>query len=664
MLQHCTLTFPLEDDPDLEVRARIVEEMSAVKAYLRTWQGSCVLLKPPTTSVAEERRCMARELVLPWPRIDADPCPMHEDGRFAKAFPLEFPTGLGDLHQPRLRSDFSVADWVQHVLRYHTGHFLSSVRGHRVIWAVFIAALQAAARDKGLLLHKSTPQTVLTKKDLRDFADARTDLVQSLATFGADIPTTSMHWHRQGSNLEWIVRHMSWAPPWAASSTAGTTAPNVRAKVASTSTSTKCSDSLDADAGETASQPAAPCTLWRCPPPAQVPDEWGYRRIPAFWFTLNLPYNYLFEIHRFHHATTECLNSWAQNRPVQQAAHSASWDPVSSTAHQDRCLWVLDNPDLVVQLHALRAEILVNCVLADVVPASETEPFLYWMRFEFGKNGNPHVHGQCYVAGNPHFETVVKDEAARVSLKAAGRRDVDFLPTWHEAEQQVGTFFHDYILESHPCKDIVGNKRFDFHTDLLTNPFCARPQAFQLLTELKAILTSWRPDLSRLKLLVLALLESGQRHTAHGHAVPVFGTHSCARKNGSTGAVFCRYLFPRDIWTPDAPDQRGKVLSDPHRPDLRNLFLQRNDSLLNNYETHVLLANLGNVDWRALINLWSVLDYLTKYTAKAGEGSKHLAHVFRDVLTKVDDWEKEDGVHDLWRRTILKFYSRVIGDRD
>ena len=151
----------------------------------------------------------------------------------------------------------------------------------------------------------------------------------------------------------------------------------------------------------------------------------------------------------------------------------------------------------MVQLHALRAEILVNCVLADVVPASETEPFLYWMRFEFGKNGSPHVHGQCYVAGNPHFETVVKDEAARVSLKAAGRRDVDFLPAWHEAEQQLGTFFHNYILESHPCKDIVGNKRFDFHTDLLTNPFCARPQAFQLLTELKAILTSWRPDLSR-----------------------------------------------------------------------------------------------------------------------------------------------------------------------
>ena len=106
------------------------------------------------------------------------------------------------------------------------------------------------------------------------------------------------------------------------------------------------------------------------------------------------------------------------------------------------------------------------------------------------------------------------------------------------------------------------------------------------------------------------------------------------------------------------------ALSWTHRPDLRNLFLPRNDPLLNNFEPHLLLANLGNIDWRALINLWSVLEYLTKYTAKAGEGSKHLGAVFRDVLAKVDPWEEEDGVHDLWRRTIFKFYSRVIGDRD
>ena len=59
-----------------------------------------------------------------------------------------------------------------------------------------------------------------------------------------------------------------------------------------------------------------------------------------------------------------------------------------------------------------------------------------------------------------------------------------------------------------------------------------------------------------------------------------------------------------------------------------------------------------------------MLEYLTKYTAKAGTGSKQLGTLFQDVLQQVQDWANEDGYHDLWRRTIMKFYNKVIGDRD
>ena len=44
--------------------------------------------------------------------------------------------------------------------------------------------------------------------------DTRQDLAQKLSTFGADIQTTAMHWKKQGNQLEWIVRHMSWKAPW------------------------------------------------------------------------------------------------------------------------------------------------------------------------------------------------------------------------------------------------------------------------------------------------------------------------------------------------------------------------------------------------------------------------------------------------------------------
>ena len=74
--------------------------------------------------------------------------------------------------------------------------------------------------------------------------------------------------------------------------------------------------------------------------------------------------------------------------------------------------------------------------------------------------------------------------------------------------------------------------------------------------------------------------------------------------------------------------------------------------------------NMGNIDWRALLNVWSVLEYLTKYTAKGGQPSKHLGRVFEEVIENMFQWEEEDGVHDMWRRSIMKFYSRILGHRD
>jgi hypothetical protein len=175
------------------------------------------------------------------------------------------------------------------------------------------------------------------------------------------------------------------------------------------------------------------------------------------------------------------------------------------------------------------------------------------------------------------------------------------------------------------------------------------------------------PNLAPLCELLVALVEDGQRHTSHGHGRPTWGRDPCARKARLPGSdretVYCRYLFPRNLVQPE-PGRPARVEADPYRPGLRNLCLPRNDSLLNSFEEHVLLANLGNVDWRPLINLWSVLEYLTKYTAKAGKASKHVGLLFEDVVKRVADFEEEDGVRDMWRRTIMKFYSHLLGNRD
>ena len=140
----------------------------------------------------------------------------------------------------------------------------------------------------------------------------------------------------------------------------------------------------------------------------------------------------------------------------------------------------------------------------------------------------------------------------------------------------------------------------------------------------------------------------------------------CARK-GSTSEgkqyVYCRYLFPRLLRLFDGL-KRAVVEDDPHRPGLRNSYMARNDSLINPFELHLLLCNLGNIDWRALLNLWAVLEYLTKYATKLGTGTSSLQKTFAHVVQIVEDFETEDGLRDLWRTAVMKFYSRAIGGRD
>ncbi len=217
----------------------------------------------------------------------------------------------------------------------------------------------------------------------------------------------------------------------------------------------------------------------------------------------------------------------------------------------------------------------------------------------------------------------------------------------------------------HPCRDPYGDALYDFEGENFQLPFGPRPQCVRLLPLLEDIVNSDEPDLTELKTVLCALIESGQRHTMHGFNAPT-PEMPCARtgrKSDGERIVYCRYLMPRPMQRFDE-DKKGVVVDDPHRPGMRSLCLERNDALINNFETHMLLLNLGNIDWRALLNLWSVLEYLTKYTTKGGKGSRNLAKVFDEVLTAVKSHEEEDGVHDLWRRTIMKFYSKVIGDRE
>ena len=61
----------------------------------------------------------------------------------------------------------------------------------------------------------------------------------------------------------------------------------------------------------------------------------------------------------------------------------------------------------------------------------------------------------------------------------------------------------------------------------------------------------------------------------------------------------------------------------------------RNDGLCCNYEPHLLLCNLGLVDWRPCLNFWAVVEYITKYATKAPSGSKRLGVVVKEVMEEL-----------------------------
>ena len=333
-----------------------------------------------------------------------------------------------------------------------------------------------------------------------------------------------------------------------------------------------------------------PKLLWSKPSTYVVDDDFGYGRIPAFWFTLNLPYNYLFEIHRFQHAVLsvsqapspadEELGKEAPHVPDAETTRAKDTvdclDPLSGAAMAQRCEWVLNNPDIVVMLHAIRVEIMVEYVMKHIVPYEEEDPFQYWLRFEFGTSGNPHTHGIAYVAGNPEFDMVVKDSerllAVSKKLQQEGHPDWDKVVSWETAERSMAEFYHPYINEMHPCKDSsgaplwkYGSAMYELVLENVPLPGCAKPQTVNLLELLENVFSSEEPDTSPLKHVLLALIESGQRHDYHEHGPPEFGKHSCARKGTTEDGkdyVYCRYLYPRRIQQFTPPDY-GHVEEDP-----------------------------------------------------------------------------------------------------
>ena len=139
-----------------DIAQAICSEVAAVQAYCRTWQSNASYLQNKQQTVEKELKNAVNNVVYPWPKIQSQPTGYREDGRFSKSYPLEFPFGVGDLNQPRIRNDFSVVDWAQHLLQYYDGRCISSRRGNRLTWAIYNEAMRDVNQTAGKLVHRNT----------------------------------------------------------------------------------------------------------------------------------------------------------------------------------------------------------------------------------------------------------------------------------------------------------------------------------------------------------------------------------------------------------------------------------------------------------------------------------------------------------------------------
>ena len=95
---------------------------------------------------------------------------------------------------------------------------------------------------------------------------------------------------------------------------------------------------------------------------------------------------------------------------------------------------------------------------------------------------------------------------------------------------------------------------------------------------------------------------------------------SCAKvdhEHTERERVTCGKLFPRPLVEPGAE----KVDQDPRRRDLYRLWVARNCHLINNYVPALTLATQANMDFQPTTTKFGVIEYMTKYMTKSGQGS-------------------------------------------
>ena len=330
---------PGEADP-LVLVDQVWLELNMMSSFMEQCDDTGVLERAPEErGVEEQTRQVLEAVVHGYPGQAAEPTGSRRPGRLVKAFPLKFPMGIADPYDEGRPREISMRDYVQHLLRYWTGHFVNGRDGHRVIWALVNSELVREASGKGYVVHSVVMKrlrgrvvggAVLTKNDLRRVMadeEALRGMVNQLQIMGRDVRSTPMQWAYEKKKFDAAVKCLSWRPVW------------VRPRAGQEERSFEVGFIDDG---------------------YRVEDDLGLGRIPFTWGTLNCRYNFAYDVQR--------MNVGAE---YVRAALVSKMDEQNHV----RFAFTRDSPDIVAEMIGLRTELLMEMVMPTIVPHSEEQPF-------------------------------------------------------------------------------------------------------------------------------------------------------------------------------------------------------------------------------------------------------------------------------------------------
>jgi hypothetical protein len=85
----------------------------------------------------------------------------------------------------------------------------------------------------------------------------------------------------------------------------------------------------------------------------------------------------------------------------------------------------------------------------------------------------------------------------------------------------------------------------------------------------------------------------------------------------------------------------AEISEDPRRRELYRLWLARNCHFINNLVPVLTMATQSNLDFQAVLTKFGVIEYMTKYMTKAGQGG--LLTVMENSFAKCVEKAKEEN---------------------